>query len=430
MKLKKIKTRVELIYMLCEAAEIEHQLLLVYLFAAFSLKTHAASANEFTPEQLKKIRSWKRRIVGVAIEEMCHLSMVSNLLTSIGGAPHFARPNIPQDTPKYYPPGFSLDLQAFSRESLQRFVAYENPNNPEMNSPEFKSDAEHIKWKMIPNVDDDCQIVEEDLPFHTIHDLYDCIQGGFENLWTQNPDTLFIGGAQSQLTNSKQVRLFEEMIPIVELKSVRDSIKIILEQGEGNTGNLKGHFRIFCDVLAEYEAELKSCEAQGKKFSPAHDCIENPFIHQPADASEVNLIDDEFTSEISLLFNASYDLMMKMIIRTFNHHEETIEEVGLLVDVFISFMHDVMSPLGELLCQLPAGKSYPGKNAGPSFEYPRDMHLLPHKECAWIIFSEQLNLISKFTLEFSNDTRASVAAKETLTSVAQKMSEFSMKLKG
>ncbi|HAP00636.1 MAG TPA: hypothetical protein DCQ93_01810 [Bacteroidetes bacterium] len=62
MSLRKIKTRIELIYMLCEAAEIEHQLLLVYLTAAFSLKTDLSEGG-ITEEQLKKVKSWRRKII-------------------------------------------------------------------------------------------------------------------------------------------------------------------------------------------------------------------------------------------------------------------------------------------------------------------------------------------------------------------------------
>ncbi|HAP00637.1 MAG TPA: hypothetical protein DCQ93_01815 [Bacteroidetes bacterium] len=365
----------------------------------------------------------------MAIEEMCHLSIVSNLLTSIGGAPHFARPNLPQDTPKYYPPGFSLDLQPFTRESLQRFVSYENPNNPELKAAEFKNEEEKIRAEIFSRVDDDCQLMEEDIPFNTIHDLYSCISEGFQFLEEQHPGKLFLCDSSAQLTNSKEVRLFDELFPIVDLATVNESIRIILEQGEGNTSNVKGHFRIFSDILEEYETEIKISQEKNIEFIPARNCIENPFIHQPADASEVNIIEDEFTAEISLLFNSCYDTMMKMIIRAFNHHEETTEEVSLLCDTFISFMHDVITPLGTLLTTLPMGGSYGDKTAGPSFEYPRDMHLLPHKKSAWQIFSEQLELISKFAAEFSNDERAAARAKSVLADVAIKLAGFAEKLK-
>ena len=59
----------------------------------------------------------------------------------------------------------------------------------------------------------------------------------------------------------------------------------------------------------------------------------------------------------------------------------------------------------------------------------RDMHLLPHKKSAWQIFSEQLELISKFAAEFSNDERAAARAKSVLADVAIKLAGFAEKLK-
>ncbi|MEI7803487.1 MAG: hypothetical protein WCI97_12610, partial [Bacteroidota bacterium] len=72
---------------------------------------------------------------------------------------------------------------------------------------------------------------------------------------------------------------------------------------------------------------------------------------------------------------------------------------------------------------------YPGKTAGPSFEFSRDLHLIPHKHAAWIIFHEQLNALSLFAFEFSKDNRASVNAQSTLAEVAEKIKGFAEKLK-
>src|SRR3712207_7075976 len=47
--------------------------------------------------QVELIRGWERHVLRVAREEMAHLGTVSNLLTAIGGAPQFRRPNFPQD---------------------------------------------------------------------------------------------------------------------------------------------------------------------------------------------------------------------------------------------------------------------------------------------------------------------------------------------
>jgi hypothetical protein len=83
-----VTTREELIYLLSRASEIEHGLACVYLYAGYSLKSDAAEGG-LTPEQAQTVISWKRKIARVAIEEMLHLAQVSNLLTAIGGAPHF-----------------------------------------------------------------------------------------------------------------------------------------------------------------------------------------------------------------------------------------------------------------------------------------------------------------------------------------------------
>jgi hypothetical protein len=47
---------------------------------------------------------WRKTLRGIAVEEMLHLALVSNLMTAIGAAPVFGRPNFPQRT-RYFPPG-------------------------------------------------------------------------------------------------------------------------------------------------------------------------------------------------------------------------------------------------------------------------------------------------------------------------------------
>ena len=80
--------------------------------------SHRTDASEgLTEEQLQAVRRWERVISEVAAQEMLHLASASNLLTAIGGAPHFGRPNFPQPA-KYYPPGFELALMPFSEQAL------------------------------------------------------------------------------------------------------------------------------------------------------------------------------------------------------------------------------------------------------------------------------------------------------------------------
>src|SRR5215216_2650989 len=99
-----IDTRAELVNALYEAAELEHGLLLQYLYAALSLKKRLDEG--ITGAQQELIRKWEGQILLVAREEMAHLGTVCNLLSAVGAPPRLSRPNFPQ--PEYYPFKFTL----------------------------------------------------------------------------------------------------------------------------------------------------------------------------------------------------------------------------------------------------------------------------------------------------------------------------------
>jgi hypothetical protein len=67
-----IEHREALIYMLCEAAELEHGIMCQYLFAAFSMKQSADEG--LTQTQLAAVRRWRQRISHIATQEMLHLA--------------------------------------------------------------------------------------------------------------------------------------------------------------------------------------------------------------------------------------------------------------------------------------------------------------------------------------------------------------------
>ena len=77
-----IEHREALIYMLYEAAELEHGIMCQYLFAAFSLKQREDEG--LTADALEAVLRWRRVVAHVATEEMLHLALVQNLLSAIG----------------------------------------------------------------------------------------------------------------------------------------------------------------------------------------------------------------------------------------------------------------------------------------------------------------------------------------------------------
>ena len=122
----RIENRAQLIYLLTEAAELEHGIMCYYLFSAFSMKRDVEEG--VTEDQLAIIRRWRGTIMQIAIQEMVHMSLVCNLLTAVGGAPHLQRPNLPS-SPKAYPPSFTLELAPFCRQTLDSFVFVERPED-------------------------------------------------------------------------------------------------------------------------------------------------------------------------------------------------------------------------------------------------------------------------------------------------------------
>src|SRR6476620_6539243 len=81
-----IEHREALIYMLYEAAELEHGIMCQHLFAAFSLKQREDEG--LSAGELKAVTRWRKAIADVATDEMLHLALVQNVLTAVGSAPH------------------------------------------------------------------------------------------------------------------------------------------------------------------------------------------------------------------------------------------------------------------------------------------------------------------------------------------------------
>jgi hypothetical protein len=79
-----------------------------------------------------------------------------------------------------------------------------------------------------------------------------------------------------------------------------------------------------------------------------------------------------------------------MLVRFFAHTEETEEELQTLSGTAVDAMSLLIKPLGELLTTLPVGAEYPGKSAGPNFEFYRTSYLLPHRHAAWVLMNERL----------------------------------------
>src|ERR1700758_4438046 len=117
-------TREELVYLLGQACEIEHGVMCEYLHAQFSLKRGPDEG--LTEAQLARVQAWEKALITVIKQEMLHLALATNILTALGAAPHFERPNFPILS-RWYPPGVQIALVPFGERALRHFIYLERP---------------------------------------------------------------------------------------------------------------------------------------------------------------------------------------------------------------------------------------------------------------------------------------------------------------
>ena len=374
-----IEHREALIYMLCQAAELEHGIMCQYLFAAFSLKQRADEG--LTPEELDAVTRWRRTIAHIATEEMLHLALVQNVLSAIGAAPHLTRPNLPAPA-RHYPAGVNLTLVPFGEPALQHFMFLERPEGMALEGGKGIDAPVHEAVPLMAEGD----IVPQLQDFATIGHLYRSIEHGLAHLAEKfGEGHLFVGPPRAQAT-SADFR-WPELVAVTDLASAQQALDTILEQGEGARGHWEAaHFGQFVEILDEYRQRL----AANPAFDPVRPVIFATVRRGERDAS-IPLIGDRVTSLCTDLFNVSYEILLQILERYFAHTEETDPQLHTLANAALTLMAGVLGPLGQLITTLPVGPEHPGRTAGPSFElFYEDDDLLPHRESAWALLEERV----------------------------------------
>ncbi len=380
-----IEHREALIYMLCEAAELEHGIMCQYLFAAFSLKQREDEG--LTTGELAAANRWRTAISHVATEEMLHLALVHNLLSAIGAAPHFGRPNLPAPA-HHYPAGVNLTLVPFGEQALQHFIFLERPEGMEYEGAAGLDIPVHEAVPLIAERD----IVPQPQDFATVGHLYRSIEHGFDRLAEKFGEAnLFVGPPRAQAIPANFT--WPELVVVTDLASAHRAVDTILEQGEGARGRWEqAHFGQFVRILDEYR-EMSAASPEFDPVRPVMFATVRRCEHDDA----VPQIADRVTSRCGDLFNVSYEILLQMFERYFAHTEETDAQLGTLAGATVALMLRVLRPLGSLITRLPVGGDHPGMNAGPSFElfYEND-YLMPHREAAWALLEERVRDAASF----------------------------------
>ncbi len=368
-----IKTREQLIHVLTEAAEIEHNLLCSYLYAVFSMKR--AGEPGLTDKQADAVESWRRTILKIGLEEMAHLACVNNLLIAIGGAPHFDRANFPI-APGYHPADVVVRLTPFDQATLDHFIFLERPGDMEMLDGQGFSPSGGEREVPVEGITPS----SEDYP--TVGALYDSIAEGFVLLAGDLGEAVLIDPAGRSQLDSELVKL-PNIPKVTDLASALSAIKQIKEEGEGSTtSGAESHFARFQQIKAEWSELMDKDSA----FQPAWPAAHDPVMRKPLDESTRIWVTEPAAAEHLDLANAIYGAMLSVLAQTFS--VSAPDEQMLFMRVSVELM-EASASVSTALARMPANTNYPGVNAGMTFAVPRNSSYRPLVSRAKLLFLER-----------------------------------------
>jgi CDGSH-type Zn-finger protein/uncharacterized Fe-S cluster protein YjdI len=392
-------SREQLIHALYEAAELEHNLMCTYLYAAFSLK---AADEGLSPAEAEAVGRWRGQIMKVAIEEMGHLTAVWNITAALGGQPRFGRSNFPLE-PGYLPAGIVVKLAPFNEDVLQHFIHLERPIGSE--EPEGKGFEPQRLFRR--DTGQNGRLTPMPMDYETVGVFYEHLgkllrafsaQHGESEAFCGDPG-LQMSPAELDLGGAK---------PVLCLKTALQAFDAIVTQGEGASADSPdSHFQRFAAIRTEY----RTLKAANPDFGPAHPAACNPVLRKPPTPEGKVWLEDEAAIATVDLANSCYQLMLRLLGYAYVIPRPHPEK-GVALDVAVTLMR-ACTLLGERAARLPAGASAPGCNAGMSFTALRDAAPFAQGVAARRFFVERLGEFATAAARIAQDgeARAGGAAK-------------------
>ncbi|MDB6089705.1 MAG: CDGSH-type iron sulfur-containing protein [Gammaproteobacteria bacterium] len=403
-------TREAVLHGLYEAAELEHNLMCTYLYAAFSLKD--GEADGLDREETEAVGRWRRRLIGIAIEEMGHLAAVWNITAALGGAPRFGRTNFPLD-PGYLPAGIVVKLAPFTPETLQHFVFLERPRGcAEADGEGFAYERNYSRGS------NQRRLTPMGLNYDTVGDFYVALSEGLRGLVARYGERDTFAGDPALQLSPHEIDLMGAK-PVICLKTAIAAFDAIVVQGEGApSDSADSHYQKFVAIRDEFRTLL----AKNPAFIPAFAAATNPVLRRPPRPEGRVWLENPDAVDAVDLANASYGLMLRLLGYAFALRGPSAEK-ALSVDLAIGLMRAVV-PLAERAARLPAGPSNPHCHAGMSFTALRDNSPLPPGRAARRFFVERFAQLAEAGegLRTCGDPRA-LAAAHQLTSLAKRVSQ-------
>ncbi len=372
-------SREQLWGLLFEAAEIEHNLMCCYLYACFSLKQ--GLEEDLTQDELDAVRRWRGEMLGVAIEEMAHLAIVCNILSSLGAPAHLGRPNFPI-APGYHPAGVVVKLAPFNVDTLDHFIFLERPDSIDAQDGQGFEPAG--RYQRTTHV----RLMTSATDYDTVGQLYESIKQGLVTLAAKlGEHALFVGAVDHQVSPA--------LMPLSNLKVVRclktalQAIDAIITQGEGSSETEVGsHYHRFLAIRDEYRKLL----AARPGFHPGRHVAHNPVMRRPPVPEGKVWVNVEPAVSLMDLGNALYGHSLRCLALAYAGVDAESQRV--LIGTSVELMR-FMTPVAERLTTLPANPDYENCTAGLSFAMLRSAAPLPAEPGGLKVLAERLEDIAQ-----------------------------------
>jgi hypothetical protein len=365
-------------------SEVEHALMVEYLYAAYSLDE--CQEGEHRRDLVKR---WRAMILEIAREEMGHLASVQNILTLIGGPLCFEREDYPIIAPNLWP--FPFELEPLTKDSLAKYVLTEAPSDEVLAKLHLTEEIDRIKQRLKHG---------DHLTVNRVGVLY----GDLLELFTAGPmiqgpiapgvDHPFVATVDIQ-ADSRPFQVdpsawglgYKELL--IEVASDRPSALAALSkvsiQGEGpltaddeglQAEFEKSHFGRFLAIYREFPEQSEWSPARPVATNPSTDphVKDKPhrFIMGPA-------------APWATLANLRYRMLLLYLQHSFYVEAPSLHPTrsprGALVSWIFGEMYNLRS-LSEILMGMPLR---PGSSvmAGPPFELPYTLELPSRSANRW-----------------------------------------------
>jgi CDGSH-type Zn-finger protein/uncharacterized Fe-S cluster protein YjdI len=370
-------SREALVHQLYEAAELEHNLMCTYLYAAFSLKQGVEEG--LSPAEADATARWRRAILQVAIEEMGHLTAVWNITAALGGSPRFGRLNFPLD-PGGLPASVVVRLEPFSEAVLQHFIFLERPHASD------EPDGEGFTPDFTFRRGDDraaTRVTPMPIDYDTVGAFYDTLSCNLKAFVERvGEKEAFCGDRNLQI--SRKELDFQGCDPVFCSITATKAFDAIVSQGEGaESETADSHYCRFLEI----RDELRELKAANPAFEPAWPAATNPVLRRPVRTGTRVWLENEDVAATVDLANSAYMLMLRLISHSYLVPRPHPDK-ALCIDLALGLMRAV-SPLAERAARLPAGPSNPGCNGGMSFTALRESAPIPPGISAGRFFVER-----------------------------------------